>query len=45
MSKYIVARANALMLGVLVAILLLVGGITWDRFNAAQSARTWSRHT
>ncbi|MDR3537192.1 MAG: CHASE3 domain-containing protein [Acetobacteraceae bacterium] len=45
MSRYIVARANALMLGVLVALLLMVGGITWDRFNAASTARMWSEHT
>ena len=45
MTKYIVTRANFLMFGVLVAILLLVIGMTWDRFNAARSAREWSQHS
>ena len=39
MTKYVVFRANLLVLGVLVAILALVGSVTWDRFNAARSAR------
>jgi len=45
MSRYIVVRANALLIGVLVAILLLIGAATWDRFGAAQSARGWTQHT
>lgn len=45
MSTYLVTRANALVFGVLVVILLLVGGVTWDRTNAARSAREWSQHT
>ncbi len=45
MTRYLVARANALVFGVLVAILILVGGATWDRFTAAQSARDWAQHT
>jgi signal transduction histidine kinase/CheY-like chemotaxis protein len=45
MTKYLVARANALVFGVLLVILLLVGGVTWDRFSAARSARLWSEHS
>jgi signal transduction histidine kinase/FixJ family two-component response regulator len=45
MTRYIVARANALLLGVLVVVLLLVGGFSWERFNAARDARQWSEHT
>ena len=39
MTKYIVTRANLLVFGVMVAILLVVGGMTWDRFSAPRSAR------
>jgi signal transduction histidine kinase/CheY-like chemotaxis protein len=45
MSKYVVARANALMLGVLVVILVLVAGVTWDMSISARTARDWSQHT
>ena len=45
MTDFVVARANRLLLGVLVVILLLVGGVTWDRFAATRSARLWSQHT
>jgi signal transduction histidine kinase/FixJ family two-component response regulator len=45
MSKQLVARANLLMFGVLIAFLAVIGGLTWDRFNAAQTARVWVRHT
>ncbi len=45
MTKYIVTRANLLGLGVLVAMLLLVSGATWDRFNAARAARQWWQHS
>ncbi len=45
MTQFVVARANRLLLGVLVVILLLVGGLTWDRFAATKSARMWSQHT
>jgi signal transduction histidine kinase/FixJ family two-component response regulator len=45
MTRYIVARANAMMLGVLVVVLLLVAGVSWERFNAAREARQWSEHT
>ncbi len=45
MSRYLVRRANLLMFGVLVGILLLVCGVTWDQFDEARSARGWSQHT
>ncbi|MBP0495779.1 CHASE3 domain-containing protein [Pararoseomonas indoligenes] len=45
MSRHLVTRANTAIFGVLVAILLLVGGVTWERFVAARSAREWSQHT
>ncbi len=38
----LVQRANVLVFGVLVTILLTMGGLTWDRFNAAYSAREWT---
>ena len=45
MSQYRVARANALVFGALVIILLSIGGVTWDRFTAARTARQWSQHS
>jgi CHASE3 domain sensor protein len=45
MTRYIVTRANFLVFGVLVAILLLVGGMTWDHFIAARTAGEWSEHS
>ncbi len=45
MSHVLVRRANLLLFGVLVAILLLVCGVTWDQFDRARSARGWSQHT
>ena len=45
MSKYIVARANIAVFLVPIAILVLIGAITWDRSNAARSALEWSQHT
>jgi signal transduction histidine kinase/CheY-like chemotaxis protein len=44
-TKYIVTRANLLGFGVLVVLLLLVGIATWDRLNAARSARQWWQHS
>ncbi len=35
----LVQHAHVLVFGVLVAILLIIGGLTWDRFNAAYAAR------
>jgi signal transduction histidine kinase/CheY-like chemotaxis protein len=45
MSRYLVSRANALVFGVLVLILAVIGGVIWERSYAALSAREWSRHT
>ncbi|NEU14254.1 response regulator [Methylobacterium sp. BTF04] len=45
MTKHLVARANILVLGVLLALLALVGTATWERMNAARDAREWSRHS
>ena len=45
MSKRIVARANLLVFGVLLAILALVGVVTWERLNATREAREWSQHS
>jgi signal transduction histidine kinase/CHASE3 domain sensor protein len=45
MMKAVSVRTNSLLVGAF-ALLLLIGGIvTWDRFNAARSARAWSAHT
>ena len=45
MSKHLVNRANALVFGVLVAILVIVFGVTWERFGAAGAARAMVLHT
>jgi signal transduction histidine kinase/CheY-like chemotaxis protein len=45
MTKYIVARANMLLFGVMVAILVLVGGVSWERFNATRMALNMSKHS
>ncbi len=45
MTRYLVACANMLVFGVLVAILALVGGVTWERLNASRDAREWSQHS
>ena len=45
MSQYIVARANIVVFLVLIAILALIGCVTWDRSSAARSALEWSQHT
>ena len=45
MTRYLVSRANLLVFGVLVSILLLIGGLTWERMAAARVARNWSEHT
>jgi signal transduction histidine kinase/CheY-like chemotaxis protein len=45
MSQFLVARANATMLAVLTAILLLIGLLMWDGFLATRSARGWVEHT
>ena len=45
MAQYLVARANALLICVLVAILALVGGGAWERLDATRSSRRWSQHS
>lgn len=45
MTKHLVARANVLVLAVLLAILGLVGAVTWERLNASREARQWSQHS
>ncbi|WP_273289739.1 CHASE3 domain-containing protein [Methylorubrum populi] len=45
MTRYLVARANLLVFGVLVVILALVGIVTWERLNASRDAREWSQHS
>ncbi|UIN36885.1 CHASE3 domain-containing protein [Methylobacterium oryzae] len=45
MSKHIVARANLLVFAVLLAILVLVGAVTWERLSASREAREWSQHS
>ena len=45
MTTYLVTRANMLVFGVMVAILVLVGGVSWDRFTATQAALNMSQHS
>ena len=45
MSRKLVARANLVVFGVLVAFLTIITGLTWDRFSAARVARLWTLHT
>jgi signal transduction histidine kinase/CHASE3 domain sensor protein/CheY-like chemotaxis protein len=45
MSRYIVARANSLVLAGLAVILLLIGAAIWDRFTAAKEARAYTDRT
>lgn len=45
MTKHLVTRANVLILGVLLAILALVGAMTWERLNASRDARQLSQHS
>ena len=45
MTRYLVARANMLVFGVLLVILGLVGAVTWERLNASRVAREWSQHS
>ena len=45
MTRYLVARANLMVFGVLVVILCLVGAMAWERLNASREAREWSMHS
>ncbi len=45
MSRTVVGRANIVVFAVLIAMVLLVGAVTWDRSDAARSAHQWSQHS
>jgi signal transduction histidine kinase/CHASE3 domain sensor protein/CheY-like chemotaxis protein len=45
MSRHLVAGGNALVLGTLLGLLLLIGGVTWEQLGAARTARAWAQHT
>ena len=45
MSRYVIARANMIALAAWAAVLLLVGGLAWDRFAAVQAGDRWVQHT
>jgi len=44
-SKYVVLRANAVALLVLIGLLVLAGGATWEMSEAAHRAAAWTQHT
>ncbi|MBV9813149.1 MAG: CHASE3 domain-containing protein, partial [Acetobacteraceae bacterium] len=41
----LVTRANAILFFALLALLALIGGMTWERMLAARSARDWTDHS
>ncbi|GEN14929.1 hypothetical protein NCH01_13600 [Neoasaia chiangmaiensis] len=43
MTKHLVARANLTVLIMLIAVLALVGGATWNQIDMARSARLWTQ--
>jgi signal transduction histidine kinase/CHASE3 domain sensor protein len=45
MAAYIMARANAAVFAAIAVVLLIVGGLTWERFEAARESRQWSEHS
>ena len=45
LTKYLIARANLVVFVVLIGLVALVGGVTWERSNAALTAQAWTRHT
>ncbi|HQT79761.1 MAG TPA: CHASE3 domain-containing protein, partial [Rhodopila sp.] len=45
MSHRLVARAHLISFAVLIGVIGLVGLLSWDRLNAARSARDWTMHT
>jgi signal transduction histidine kinase len=45
MTQYLVRRANVLALAVLMAVLAMVGAVTWERLSASRDAREWSQHS
>jgi hypothetical protein len=44
MSESIVGRANSLVFGGLIFILVLIGATAWERNSAERAARGWSEH-
>jgi signal transduction histidine kinase/FixJ family two-component response regulator len=45
MSRSLVSQANFIVFGGLIALLTLIGVLTWDQAGAARSARQWTTHT
>ncbi|WP_428394610.1 CHASE3 domain-containing protein [Lichenicoccus sp.] len=45
MSRYVIARANLVGFAALAALLLLIGGMTWDRLVAVRVGNQWVQHT
>ncbi len=45
LAQYLVARANALVVCMLVAVLALTGAATWERLDAMRAARHLSQHS
>jgi signal transduction histidine kinase/CheY-like chemotaxis protein len=45
MTKLVSARTNSLLVGGIALVLLIGAIITWDSFNAARSARSWTEHS
>ena len=45
MSRYVIARANLVGFTALAILLLLVGGMTWDRMAAVRVGNRWIQHT
>ncbi len=45
MSRHLIARSNLIALVAWAAVLLLVGGLAWDRLAAVQAGNMWVEHT
>ncbi len=45
MSMKLVSRANLLVFSGLIAFLMLIALLTWDRYAAARTARLWTEHS
>ena len=45
MSRHVIARANMIAMAAWVAVLLLVGGLSWDRLAALRTGNLWVEHT
>ncbi|GBQ62550.1 two-component hybrid sensor and regulator [Ameyamaea chiangmaiensis NBRC 103196] len=45
MTRHMVARANLLVMGVLMALLGLISGAIWIEISAARDTRLWTQHT